>query len=290
MKNPKILIVLVFITLSAIWSSTWVAIKIGLETVPPFYSAGFRFFLAFLLLYIYAKIKGYKIPKDISSHIFFIQFGLINFLIGYASVYWGEQYINSGLTSVLFAVMPFYTMIFSIWMLPSESITFKKVTGLLVGFSGVLAIFNDQLQFSSDYAVYGMIAVLISPAFSAMGTLIGKKATKTYHPVVLTTFPMFYCSVALFSLSIIFEDQGQAVFTNVAVFSIIYLAIFGTAIAFVLYFWMLKQQSAILMSMITFVTPPLALLWGWLLLDESVNRYLILGLILILSGIFLARK
>ncbi|MFC2088505.1 DMT family transporter [Calditrichota bacterium] len=289
-KNPKIIALIVFITLSAIWSSTWVAIKVGLETVPPFYSAGLRFFIAFLILYLFARVKGYKIPKDFHSHLFFIRFGLINFLVGYASVYWGEQYINSGLTSVLFAVMPFYTMIFSIWLLPSETITIKRVVGLLIGFSGVVVIFNDQLQFSSEYAIYGMIAVLISPAFSAMGTLIGKKATKNYHPVILITLPIFYCSITFFVLSLIFESQSQAIFSNIAIFSIIYLAMFGTAIAFVLYFWMLTRQSAVLMSMITFVTPPLALLWGWLILDEQITEYLLLGLVLILIGIFLARK
>lgn len=289
-KNPTILAVLVFITLGLIWSSTWVAIKIGLETVPPFYSAAIRFFIAFILLYLFARIKGLSIPYDLKSHLFFIRFGLINFLVGYSAVYWGEQYIDSGLTSVLFAVMPFYTLIFSIWMLPTETISLKKIVGLLLGFGGVVIIFNDQLKISSVEAVYGMIAILIAPAFSAIGTLIAKKATKTYHPVILNVFPIFYCAIALLILSLFFESQSQAVFDQQAVFSILYLAMFGTGIAFVLYFWMLSHQSAVLMSMITFVTPPLALIWGWLILDEAVTEFLILGLIFILAGIFFARR
>ncbi len=289
-KNSTTIVVLVFITLCLIWSSTWVAIKIGLETVPPFYSAAIRFFIAFILLYLFARIKNLPIPKDLKSHLFFIKFGLLNFLISYSAVYWGEQYINSGLTSVLFAVMPFYTLIFSIWMLPSEKISIKKIIGLLLGFAGVVIIFNDQIEISSAEAVYGMIAILIAPAFSAIGTLIAKKAANTYHPVILNTFPIFYCSIALFILSFIFESQSQAVFDETAIFSIIYLAMFGTGIAFVLYFWMLSHQSAVLMSMITFVTPPLALIWGWLLLGEAITEFLVVGLVLILAGIFFARR
>ena len=289
-KPKKYIAILIFITLSLIWSSTWVAIKIGLETVPPFYSAGIRFFLAFLFLSIFAIIKGLSFPQKLKEHLFFIGFGIVNYLVGYAAVYWGEQYINSGLASVLFAIMPFYTLILSIWLLPSETINIKKVLGLVVGFAGVIIIFSDQIQLSTTNAIYGMIIISIAPAFSATGTLIAKRKTATIHPVILNTYPIFYCSIAFFLLSLTFENPSQAIFDTNAILSIVYLALFGTAIAFVLYFWMLSHQSAVLMSMITFVTPPLALMWGWVILDEQITYFLLLGLILILTGIFLARK
>jgi drug/metabolite transporter (DMT)-like permease len=288
--SKKYIAIIVFIILSLIWSSTWVAIKIGLETVPPFYSAALRFFIAFLLLSLFGILKGLSFPKRLNDHLFFIRFGLINYLIGYASVYWGEQYINSGLASVLFAIMPFYTLILSIWLLPSETINIKKILGLVIGFVGVVTIFSDQMQISSTNAIYGMIIISVAPAFSATGTLIAKRKSGTYHPVILNTFPIFYCSIAFFLLSLFLEIPGQAVFDTNAILSILYLALFGTAIAFVLYFWMLSHQSAVLMSMITFVTPPMALVWGWFILGEQITEFLVLGLILILTGIFLARK
>ncbi len=289
-KPKKYFAILDFIVLSLICSSTWVAIKIGIETVPPFYSAGIRFFLAFLFLCLFAVINGLSFPKKLKDHLFFVRFGIINYLVGYASVYWGEQYINSGLASVLFAIMPFYTLIFSIWLLPSETINFKKVLGLIVGFAGLVVIFSDQMQIGSTNAIYGMIIIAIAPAFSATGTLIAKRKSGAYHPVILNTFPILYCSIAFFILSFTFEIPSQAVFDSNAIFSIVYLALFGTAIAFALYFWMLSHQSAVLMSMITFVTPPLALIWGWALLGEQITYFLLIGLILILTGIFLARK
>jgi drug/metabolite transporter (DMT)-like permease len=290
-KKPTVFLTLfVFIVLSAIWSSTWVWIKIGLETIPPFYSAAIRFFLAFLFLSIFGIIRGLSFPKNLKDHLFFMRFGIINFLISYASVYWGEQYINSGLASVLFATMPFYTLILSIWLLPSETINLKKILGLILGFSGIILIFSDQIQFSGTNAIYGMLIIAISPAFSATGTLIAKRKSREYNPVILNTFPMFYASLFFMILSFIFENTNNVIFNSEAVFSIIYLALFGTAIAFVLLFWMLSHQSAVLMSMITFVTPPLALIWGWVLLGEQITYFLLIGLSLILTGIFLARK
>jgi len=281
---------LVIVILSLIWSSTWLAIKIGLQTLPPFLSAGIRFFIAFLTLSFYALKLKLKFPKDARSHLFFLLFSLINFTIGYGLVYWGEQYINSGLTSVLFSVMPFYVAVFSIKMLPSETITFKKFLGIFIGFIGVAIIFQDQLEFSGTMALFGMGAVLLSPGFSAMGTIMGKKARQKYHAVTLNTLPLLYTSITFFIFYLIWEQKASVQFTPTAIFSLFYLGIFGTAIAFVLYFTLLKNTSAVLMSLITFVTPPMALLWGWIVLGEAISWQLVVGMVIIFSGIALVRR
>ena len=288
--NQKTSAVVVIVILSIIWSSTWLAIKIGLHDLPPFLSSGIRFFIAFITLSLYAVKLKLRLPKDLKTHLFFAYFSVINFTIGYGLVYWGEQYINSGLTSVLFSVMPFYVAVLSIKLLPSEEITLKKILGIMVGFIGVAIIFQDQLQFSHPWAPYGMAAVLISPAFSAWGTILGKKARGKLHAVTLTTFPLFYTSLSLLLLHVLFEQDSGFTFSLPAVASLFYLGIFGTAIAFVLYFWLLKTTSAVLMSLITFVTPPLALIWGWLILDEPLTWQLFAGMFIIFSGILIVRR
>ncbi|NOX88734.1 MAG: EamA family transporter [Calditrichaeota bacterium] len=286
----KYLPVLVVALLSLIWSSTWLAIKIGLESMPPFLSAGWRFLIAFVPLLAFSLKMNRPIPKDWRTHLFFIGFSLINFTGGYALVYWGEQYINSGLASVLFSVMPFYVALFSIKLLPSEQITFKKMIGILIGFAGVVIIFHDQLKLSHPYGLYGMIAVLISPGFSAIGTIVGKKARSRFHPVTLNTFPILYTAITLFAIHFMFE-QGQDISYDLkAILSLLYLGFMGTALAFVFYFWLLKTTSAILMSLITFITPPMALFWGWLILGEPITLQLVLGMIIILAGIGVVSK
>ena len=291
-RNKKILPALVFIILCLIWSSTWVVLKIGLYSLPPFLSAGLRFSLAFTILFVYATVMKIKLPRGMKPHLFSILFGFLNFTGGYAFVYWGQQYIASGLGSILFSVMPFYVLIFSIRLLPEDKVTAKKFVGVIFGFIGVLIIFRDLLHIEKlDVNVlWGMIALVTAPVFTALGTILGKKARQSYNPIALITFPMIYASITFYILSFIFEQDLKAVFDFNAIFSLIYLAVFGTVIAFVLYFWMLKNNSAVIMSMITFVTPPLALVWGWILLNEPVTPYLIIGMICILAGIFIVRK
>lgn len=282
---------LVFIFLSMIWSSTWLFIKLGLETMPPFYAAAWRFLIAFLILLSYGRIKKLTIPRDLKSHLFFITFGMSIFTISYGLVYWGEQYINSGLTSVLFSVMPFYTALLALKILPDEKMNRFKFSGLLLGFAGILIIFYDQIHFNpSAVALLGMGAIVLSPLFSAYGTLISKKASHRYHPVILNTLPLLYASISFFILHFLTEQAPPAELNAMSIISLIYLGVFGTAIAFVLYIWMLQHTSALLMSSITFVTPPLALVWGWVVLNEPVSVKLAIGMALIFSGIYLVRK
>jgi len=267
-------------------------IKIGLKSLPPFLSLGIRFFVAFLFLFLYIRIKKIEFPKGIRDHLFFLVFGMINFTGGYAFVYWAEQYIASGLTSVLFSIMPFYVLILSWRLLPQDRINWKKFVGVCFGFVGLLVIFRDQLYLNSmdRNVIYGMVAVLIAPMFSATGTIMGKKATIRMNPFVLNTLPLLYSSLFFLMLSLMVERNTHPVFDASAIFSIIYLGLLGTAVAFVMYFWMLKNTSAIMMSMITYVTPPLALIWGWVILDENISSLLVIGLLFIFSGIYMVRK
>lgn len=282
--------VIIITILSLIWSSTWMAIKVGLETLPPFLSAGLRFFIAFVALLLFARQQKIPIPYNLKSHLFFLGFSFINFFGGYALVYWGEQYINSGLASILFSVMPFYVALFSMKLLKTEQITFKKMLGITVGFCGVVLIFKDQLHLSHPMAFWGMAALLISPAFSAVGTILAKKARMSFHAVTLSTFPLLYTALTFFLFHFILEQNAPAIFTLNAVLSLFYLGLFGTALAFVLYFYLLKTTSAVLMSLITFITPPLALFWGWVVLGEAITIQLIIGMIIIFSGIAIVRR
>jgi drug/metabolite transporter (DMT)-like permease len=267
-------------------------IRIGLDSLPPFLAAALRFTVAFLALFIYTLWKHKHIPLDLKSHLFFLRFAFINFTAGYACVYWAEQYIGSGLTSVLFSVMPFYVFFLSIRMLPEEQITLKRFLGLLLGFVGIIFIFWDQIVINQGnvFFILAMIVVLIGPLFSALGTISAKHAMKRIDVLTLNTIPLLYTAINFYLLYFLFETELQVKFDDKAIFSILYLGLLGTALAFLLYFWLLKSRSAVMMSMITYITPPLALLWGWYILDEQITIYLLFGLGIIFTGILLARK
>jgi drug/metabolite transporter (DMT)-like permease len=290
MRNYKNIGIFIFIILSLIWSSTWLVIKIGLEVIPPFLAAGFRFLVAFIVLLTYSIKLKLSFPRDLKSHLFFVSFSLLNFTGGYAAVYWAEQYVNSGLASVLFSVMPFYVLLLSHIYLSDEVLNIKKILGVIVGFIGVLIIFNDQLHVEHPLALYAMLALIISPFFSAAGSVVAKVARQKHHTVTLMTLPLLYTSITFFLLHFLFEGGYMVTLNMKAILSILYLGIFGTSVAFLLYFYMLKRASVILMSLVAYSAPPMALVWGWVILDEPLSLSLFIGMMVIFSGIFLTGK
>jgi drug/metabolite transporter (DMT)-like permease len=135
-----------------------------------------------------------------------------------------------------------------------------------------------------------MLAVVLSPAFSAWGTLLGKKARTSYHAVTLNTLPVFYTGLTFLLMHLLFEQGSAFEYTLSGVLSMAYLGVMGTAVAFVLYFWLLKTVSAVMMSLITYITPPMALLWGWIVYGEMISFKLIIGMLVIFSGIAIVRR
>jgi len=119
---------------------------------------------------------------------------------------------------------------------------------------------------------------------------MGKKVSHRFQPVTLNTLPLLYASLSFLLISYFTESTATINLTGLAWFSLFYLGIFGTATAFVIYFWMLKHTSILLMSFITFITPPMALIWGWIVLGEQITWKLLAGMIIIFMGVWFVRE
>ncbi|MEJ2053387.1 MAG: DMT family transporter, partial [Calditrichaceae bacterium] len=117
-----------------------------------------------------------------------------------------------------------------------------------------------------------------------------KKARTSYHAVTLNTLPVFYTGLTFMLMHLLFEQGSAFEYTLSGVLSMAYLGVMGTAVAFVLYFWLLKTVSAVMMSLITYITPPMALLWGWIVYGEMISFKLIIGMLVIFSGIAIVRR
>ena len=146
--------------LCIIWGSTWLAIRFGLESLTPIFSAGIRFSLASVFILALMKIQNVSIQKDKVSVRLYLLMGFFSFVIPFGFVYWAEQFVPSGMASVLFAVYPFFVVIFSYIRIPSETIGFYKIFGTVLGFSGIVVIFSDSFTGDITDFVAGMIAVL----------------------------------------------------------------------------------------------------------------------------------
>lgn len=281
-------VILGLAVVSLVWGSTWLAIKIGLRTVPPILSASLRFLIAAGLLGVLLYYRGTGIRKDPQFWRLAIFLSLLSFSIPFSLVYWGQNRIPSSLASILFAIFPFWVALFSYLRLPNEPMTLPKVFGIVCGFAGIVVIFSSELTLATSFAEWGMAAIVASAIMQAFALVILKKEGKGIDVVSLNFASMLISGCILFAFSMVAETFTHLEFGTDAILSLLYLATFGSVLTFVTYFWLVKHVEVVLLSLTAFVTPIIAVVLGTIVLNERLAPQVFAGSVLVLSGILLA--
>ena len=270
-----------------IWSSTWVAIKIGLEDAPALLGAGVRFALAGVLLLGFAAVRRRPLRTD---RLLALTLGLLPFAFCYGLVYWGEQYIPSGLTAVLFGVLPLYTAVLASFLLADEPLRARVVLGVALALAGLSLAFAESLALGSrDRAALGAVAVVLSPLGAALGNVALKRRAARLDAIVLNGWGMLVGGALLLAISAVTEDWGRAAWGAKALGSILYLAVVGSAVAFVTLTVLLREMSAGASSFIALMIPFGALIFGALLYGEAITGRAVAGAGLVVAGLIAAR-
>ncbi len=281
-------IILVYTLACLIWGSTWIAIKTSLESLTPFLSAGLRFVTASTFILLILKITKNEIQKDkLSIRLYFVM-TFFSFVFPFGLVYWAEQFVPTGLSSVLFGINPFFVVLFSYFLISSEKIGFFKFTGIILGFAGIIIIFSDT--FNLDFSAYtlGMIAIILSASFQALNSVFIKKYGGHLHPISMNFIPMLLGGIILSVSGLFLEDMGKVKFDSTALLAVLYLAIFGSIVTFTSFYWLLKRISVVILSLIAFVTPVIALFLGWIFFSEQLSFNELMGSLLVLFGLLWA--
>jgi len=288
MNKLAVKIFLAYAALCFIWGSTWLAIRIGLESLTPIFSAGLRFSVASVFIYLIMKIKNISLQTDRFSLYLYLIMGFFSFVIPFGLVYWAEQFVPSGMAAVLFAVYPFWVVIFTNIRIPGESIGFYKIFGTVLGFAGIVIIFSDS--FSGDLTSYliGMFAVVLSGIMQAWIAVSIKKFGHHLHPLTMNFLPMVIAGISMVIIAFFAEDLSTIRVDQNAVLSILYLAFFGSVITFTSFYWLLKRINVVILSLIAFITPIVALILGYFFYNEVLSTRHFIGTALVLTGVFWA--
>lgn len=281
-------VILGYILICLLWGSTWLAIRVGLESVTPLLSAGVRFIIATGLIYGLMKIKGLKIQTDRVAIKLYIILGLFSFVIPFGLVYWAEQYIDSALASLIFGVFPFSTIIFSKLLMKNYDLGPYKIASVVIGFIGVFLIFSEKLSFDFSNDLLGSLAIVLSATMQGWIAATMKKEGTHLNPISLNLVPIAIAGVLMTSYGLLFEDLSIVTFSTNSVIAILYLAFFGTLVTFSVYYWLMKQIDVVLLSLSSFVTPIISVILGFLILDERLSAQALAGGGLVLFGILVS--
>ena len=270
-----------------VWSSTWVVIAIGLDGVAPFLGAGLRFVAAGLGLLIAAVALRRPLRTDAALALLV---AALPFAATYGLIYWAEQYVPSGLTAVLFGVLPLYVALLAAVLLPGEPLRPRLLAGVGIALGGLVLAFGESLHLGHGaHVALAAGAVLLSPLASGIGNVAIKRRGGRLDPVVLNGWAMLGGGTALLAISALSEDWGATVWSAKSIGSIAYLAALGTAFTFVTLTVLLRELPAVTTSLIALLIPFGALALGALLRGERVTAAAVAGAALVAAGIAVAQ-
>lgn len=276
---------LLMLTLGLIWGGTFFLSEILLLELSPFQIVFHRVSIAALIMVLYLKIKGIALPKDGRTWAALAVMGLLNNAIPFSAIVFGQQYITGGMASILNSTTAFFGVMLSGLILKEEAITTPKFIGVIMGILGVIIIMGFDTLSSLSLTNIGQILIIVSSISYAFAGIWGKFQVKNLGVEVTATGMLITSSVWMFILSTTVEGLPFEALSMRSALSILTFAILCTAVAYLLYFAILKQAGAANLTLVTIIIPPFALILDAVALGEMVSLQEILGFLVISMGL-----
>lgn len=278
--------VVAFVALALIWGTTWGVIKIGLRSLPPLLFAGARMALAGLLMVGLMATMRKAWPRGGRQYLFLGVVGAL-MAISFGFVFWGEQYVSSGLTAVLTSTSPLWTAAVAHLTLPGERMTLLKSAALLVGVAGTALLFGVQASIADGRGVVAVAAIAAVPLTWALASVTVKRELPRTPAVAVAGLEMLFGSVFLLALALLVDAGKPITWDGQGAFALAYMTIVGSCLAFFLLFWLVQHVRVTTSSLISLITPAEALLFGVFFLNERLNGRQAAGFLVITAGLIL---
>ncbi len=284
MKN-----LVLYATTVLIWGSTWLAITYQLGEVDPVLSVAYRFTLASILLILFSKIRRLSLSFSLRQHLFIALQGLLLFSINYLLVYLAELHLTSGLVAVVFSTLVFMNIFIGALLLGTP-IRMNVLLGGVIGLAGITLVFLPELSAFSlrDSGFLGLILTLAATLIASLGNVTAARNQRNGLPVVQTNaLGMGYGALAMYIYALIRGVPFSFSFSSTYIVSLIYLAVFGSIIAFGAYLTLLGRIGADRAAYASLLFPIIALGISTLFEGYSWNASALLGVLLVVAGNFL---
>lgn len=274
-----------------IWGTTYLAIRIGVADFPAFLFSGIRQIIAGAILSLFMLTLGkVKWPnkKDLLIQALggFFMITLGNGLVGY-----GEVYVSSGLAAIICSMMPIWVILINMKVSEDERPTLPVVAGLIIGLSGILLIFKEHLaEFSNPAYTVGISMIFIANLGWAAGSVWMKRKNQNSNAFLNAGLQMFFGGVFMLPASVAFDDYTNVVWTSDVLYSMLYLIIMGSVVAYACYSYAIKKLPMTIVSMYAYINPLVAVLLGWLVLNEKLNLIIGIAMVITIAGIYIVNR
>ena len=288
MREARTIDLLLLVLLGLIWGSSFFNIKIATYSYEPFTLALVRVLFASIPLFLLCKIKSIKIEAFSKNWKPYAAIGLCNIAIPFTLIAIGTSKINSYLAAMLMSTTPMSGSILAHFFTKNEKITFLKSVGIILGFSGVVFLFFDELIINKDNYIFALITILGSTFYSIGGIMTLKLRTKGNENV--TTSTTLWSVIFLFPLSIFFETPWELNPSIESTLSLFYLGVVATGLAWLIRFRILTVNGLVFQTQVAYLIPIFGVLFGYFLMDEIITWRVLISLLIIILGIYIVKK
>ncbi len=280
---------LMLITLSILWGGSFFFVGVVVGALPTLLIVLLRVGLAAMTLWIVILFSANKNSFSLSVLFAFLGMGLLNNVIPFSAIVWGQSYISSGLASILNATTPIFTVLIAHVFLSDEKISLAKFIGVLLGFAGVAVMLYPSLQNDSTYTIYGQLAILVAALSYGFAAVFGRRFRSLgVSPIFTAAGQLSASTLILLPVALItIEWQKLQTPSLSIVLAIVALAVACTALAYLLFFRILASAGANSVSLVTLLIPASAVLLGIVFLDEELTRWQLLGMLIIALGLLI---
>lgn len=279
-------LLLAFATVYLVWGSTYLAIRIGVEHLPPALFAGTRFVCAGLILVSIARLGGNPLPSARRDWSMIAVTGLLMLVGGNGLVTWAEQWVPSNQAALIVATSAFWMAGFGALGVAGDRLGRGTLAGLVLGFLGVGLLVHDGLGAALGRPA-GYLAVLMAALFWAAGSVLSRRYPVACSTLVYAGLQSLIAGAALLLIGIVRGEPARWQWHGEGLAALAYLIVFGSCIAYAAYFWLVRQVTPAQLGTYAYVNPAVAVLLGWLILGESLSGLQLFGTVVILAGVVL---
>lgn len=278
-----------FVALAGMWGSSYLFIKIGVETITPLTLVTGRLFFGLLLLVAAVAIARERLPRERRMYRHLVVMSILNVVIPFFLITWAEQTTSSALAAILNATVPLFTIVFAASFLHDEPITVNRVVGLAIGFVGVVVIVSQRLVLD-DGDITGEIALIGSSISYGIGNVYNRRNVRGLRPMIPALFQVGFAFAIVAVLALIFEKPLETEITRDGLFAMVWLGVLGSGFAYLAYFRILGEWGATRTSMVAYLLPIVGITLGVVVLGETVDARVLAGTALVIGGVALVNS
>lgn len=277
----------VFIMLGAIWSSSFMWIKIALQEVGPITLVAIRAIFGLLFGVVVILIQRTQWPRTWSAWIPLLVLGITNIAAPFFLISWGEKSIDSAVASILDATVPLFTILIAHFLLPDDKITIPKVLGLIVGFAGIIILMSKDMHASTS-SLLGQVAVIVASLFYAISSVYARRVTEDTPGILRSAGPLVSASAIMSLGAFVFESPVRIPELGITWIALVFLGVVGSGVAFIMAYYLIHEIGPTRTTMVTYLFPLGGVILGVTFLNEQLTWQVIAGAVLIVASLAIA--